>query len=91
MVAKIEAVVTHQMEATMTALPGWSAANTLYRSKAVYRGANLSSRGGGASAATRSAVTPQQGWCNYCLFNVCYSDYASEWDCYNCLRYFHCI
>jgi hypothetical protein len=90
MVAKKLRRVHTPKEAVMTALPGWSAANTLYRSKAVYRGANLASQGGGASAATRSAVTPQQLSCrNYCLFHICYNPRYSEWDCWRCLRHCH--
>jgi hypothetical protein len=73
----------------MTAFPGWSADRTLYRSRAIYKGASRTGRGD--MAVTRGAVTPQQGYyCDWCIFNICYSDYYSEWDCYNCLRYYGC-
>jgi hypothetical protein len=80
----------------MTAHPGWSAEHTLYPSKAVYRGANLASQGGGASAATGSAVTPQQYGafasarspaCARCVF-LCYQ--GDIWRCWQCLRAYHC-
>jgi hypothetical protein len=72
----------------MAVLPEWSAENTLYRSKAVYRRANR----GAASTVKRGAVTPQQWsyYCDWCVYNICYSDYYSEWDCYNCLHYYGC-